>query len=89
MEKYGYKPVVKGDEFREGIIVERAENGEIVARAYTKNEYNERVASDWREKIDFPEVAKKKTPIGKMREIAKQLGHGNFAIDESVVEIIK
>lgn len=87
MKKYGYKMVVKFDEFREGWIVEFV-NGKLMAREYIKNEFRETVQTGGEKEIDFVKVISKKTEIGKMREITKQLGHGNFVIDEGVIAVI-
>jgi len=89
MEKYGNKLVVKSDDFYEGIVVETARGGRIVAREYTKNEYDEKVVGEEITEFDFVEFYKIKTPIGKMRKIARKLGTGKFAIDEDVVEMIE
>ena len=88
MIKYGYKTVVARDDFHKGIIVEIMSDGKVVAREYSKNEYGERQVSASIKEIDVDNVARMKTPIGKMREITKQLGTGKFAIDEEVISII-
>lgn len=88
MNKYGYKQVLTFDEFQEGLIVECV-NGKIVCREYKKNEYGERQRTDYEKEIDLIQVANKKTPIGQMREISKQLGRGDFAIDEEVIALIE
>ena len=85
---YGHKKVVAFDEFNEGLIVE-CMNEKIVCREYIKNEYGERQLTNYEKEIDLVKVAKMKTPIGQMREISKQLGTGNFAIDELVIKLIK
>ena len=90
MEKYGYKQIVKKGEFREGRIVESTGSGEIICREYFINSEYELDSEDISKspKIDIAKVAIKKTPIGQMREITKQLGIGNFMIDEEVVEML-
>ena len=85
---YGRKKVVAFNEFNEGLIVE-CMNEKIVCREYIKKEYGERQLTNYEKEIDLVEVAKMKTPIGQMREISKQLGTGNFAIDELVIKLIK
>lgn len=87
LDKYGYKEVVKNEDFHEGLIVEIV-NGTVVAREYYKNEFNEREVSNSRFEIDIIPVVRKKTPIGQMREISKQLGTGNYAIDEDIITLI-
>lgn len=87
--EYGYKKVVKNDEFYEGIVVERSEEGQVVAREYIKNEYGEQMQEGVIKEIDFVKVSTKKTPIGKMREIVKQIGTGKFVIDEDVIAMIE
>jgi len=88
MNKYGQKTLLKSGEFYEGIVVEIMGDGRLVAREYYKNEYDELQVGDPIKEIDFVIVAGMKTPIGKMREITKQLGHGNFAIEEEVLKMI-
>lgn len=87
LNKYGYKVVVKNEDFYEGLVVEIV-NDTVVAREYYKNEFNERQVRNSRFEIDIIPVARKKTPIGQMREISKQLGTGNYAIDEDVITLI-
>lgn len=88
LQKYGYKTLLKSGEPYEGIVVEIMGDGKIVAREYYKNDYNELQVGDPIQEIDFVIVSRMRTPIGKMREITKQLGHGNFAIEEEVLKII-
>lgn len=87
LDKYGYKVVIKNKDFHEGLIVEIV-NETVVAREYYKNEFNEREVSNSGFEIDIIPVARKKTPIGQMREISKQLGTGNYAIDEEIITLI-
>ena len=87
MNKYGKKIVLEADTFQEGLVVELV-NGEIICREYYKNEYEEKQVEGDGIKIDFVAVAEKKTPISQMREIARQIGNSNFAIDKSVVSFI-
>ena len=87
LDKYGYKVVIKNKAFHEGLIVEIV-NETVVAREYYKNEFNEREVSNSGFEIDIIPVTRKKTPIGQMREISKQLGTGNYAIDEEIITLI-
>ena len=85
--KFVGKRVIQPREHYCGLIVERKDYG-LVARRYYKNEYDTYVAETDYQRIFLPDVHKKKTEMGKVREISRQLETGNYAISREAIELL-